>query len=293
MSYISDNNIKIGGHISFSKKIFPTLVNALDNNMSCFQFFLGSPKSISRQKLSEDDIVSTYNMACDKDISIFSHYPYTSSLCGSVNNLAWNDNIEQDTKTLKILKELEYEINTLSKLAPINGVVIHPGSNKNTEEALSTISKSINKISFDKNSKLLLENSAGAGTTLGRNFIDISKMIDGVDINKKKYVGVCIDTAHIYGSGIYNLSNKDEVEKMFHEFDKYIGLDKFNLLHLNDSMAAFSSKKDRHECVTKGLIWFQDNTSLKYLLKRCSELKIPIILETPDVIKDMIQINNF
>ena len=291
MSFIENTNIQLGGHIGFSKKILPTIEEAIENNMKSFQFFLGNPKSFTRQKLSKDDIVKTYELASENNINVFSHYPYTASLNGSVASLAWNGDKEQDTKTSKILKELEYELNTLSQLSPINGVVIHPGSYKKTKDGLEAISKSINKINFSNNSKLLLENCAGEGTKLCKNFTDIATVLNGIDTSKKDNVGICIDTAHIHGSGIYDLSKINEIDKMFYEFDKYIGLKKFNLLHLNDSQVKLGSKKDRHECLCEGCIWKEDNKSLKYLLVKCAENKIPIILETSDVIGDMNTIN--
>jgi endonuclease IV len=78
---------------------------------------------------------------------------------------------------------------------------------------------------------------------------------------------------------------------MFHDFDKYIGLDKFNLLHLNDSQVEIGSKKDRHECLGYGNIWKEDSKSLKYLLTLCGEKNIPVILETPNVHNDLCNIN--
>jgi len=287
MGFIEAIDIQVGGHIGFSKQILPTIETAIMNNMKSFQFFLGNPKSFTRQRLTKEDIVNTYKLANENNINIFSHYPYTASLNGSVASLAWNGDKEQDTKTTKILTELEYELNTISLLSPVNGVVIHPGSYKKTKEGLETISKSINKINFSENSKLLLENCAGEGTKLCKNFSDIAKVFEGIDNSKKNNVGICIDTAHIHGSGIYDLSKQDDVDKMFYEFDKYIGLDKFNLLHLNDSMVALGSKKDRHECLCEGCIWKKNNTALKYLLTKCGENKIPVIIETADVVGDM------
>ena len=282
----------VGGHISFSKEVLPTIEEAINNEMNSVQFFLGNPKSFTRQRLQKDDIVNSFQLSQEYNLNVFSHYPYTSSLCGSVNSLAWNGDKEQDMKTTKILKELEYELNTVCKLAPINGVVIHPGSNKNTIGGLESISKSINKINFDRNSMLLLENCAGEGTKLCKTFQDIGAVMKNIDATKKNNVGVCVDTAHIYGSGLYNLSKKDEVDKMFHEFDKYIGIDKFNLLHLNDSMVKFGSNKDRHECLCHGFIWSQNCDSLKYLLNKCDENNIPIILETPNILNDLQTVNN-
>lgn len=279
--------------MGFSKTIFPTAMEAFEYNMESFQFFLGNPKSFTRQRLSKDDIVKTFELSKENNLNIFSHYPYTASLNGSVASLAWNGDEEQDLKTSKILKELEFEINTLSDLSPINGVVIHPGSFKKTNDGLETISKSINKINFKQNSKLLLENCAGEGSKLCKNFQELSKVFEGIDSTKKDNVGVCIDTAHIWGAGLFDLSKKDEIDKLFYEFDKHIGLDKFNLLHLNDSLVPLGSKKDRHECICCGHIWKDDNMSLKYLLTKCSENKIPVILETSDVLGDLYTIDKF
>ena len=68
----------------------------------------------------------------------------------------------------------------------------------------------------------------------------------------------------------YNITFRISInfDKMFYEFDKYIGIDKFNLLHLNDSQVKLGSKKDRHECLCEGCIWKEDNKALLEDLKR-------------------------
>jgi apurinic endonuclease APN1 len=254
---------------------------------------MGNPKAFKRHRVTLSDQDFCRDLIKKNPVNVYTHYPYTSSLLGTVASLAWNGDDEQDKKTTNILKELEYEINTISKISDVSGVVIHPGSFKNRTQGLETISKSINKINFEPGSKILLENSAGEGTKLPRDFQELSKIFEGIDIDKYSNVGCCIDTAHIWGAGIYNLSKRDDIDKMFHEFDKYVGLDKFNLLHLNDSSVPLGSKKDRHECLTSGYIWRDDVESLKYLLVKCGENNIPIILETPDIRLDLDLIENF
>lgn len=286
MSFLESNFIFAGGHLPFSKDITPTVNLAIENKMNCLQFFMGNPKSVSRQRLDTNDIKTSYNLCNTNIVNVYSHFPYTCSLTGTVSQLAWDGCQEQDRKTGFILKELENELNTLAKISPINGVVIHPGSYKNTEAGLETIAKSINKINFDENATLLLENSAGEGTKIPRNFKEIKVIFDNLDIIKKKNVGVCVDTAHIHGVGEYNLSKRDDVDKLFNDFDRYIGMEKFNLLHLNDSMIDLGNKKDRHECLGYGKIWKDNKNSLEYLLTRCGEYNIPIILETPNIEED-------
>ena len=93
-------------------------------------------------------------------------------------------------------------------------------------------------------------------------------------------IGVCVDTAHIWGQGDYDLRKVEEVERLFQDFDEEIGIDNFKLLHLNDSSVELGSKKDRHAHIATGKIWSQDQKSLIWLLDKCTYYKIPIILET-------------
>ena len=67
---------------------------------------------------------------------------------------------------------------------------------------------------------------------------------------------------------------------MFYDFDKILGIENFTLLHLNDSEVKFKSRKDRHALIGTGYIWKDDFKSLKYLLNKCKDNKIPVILET-------------
>jgi len=77
---------------------------------------------------------------------------------------------------------------------------------------------------------------------------------------------------------------------MFVDFDRYIGLEKFSLLHLNDSETIFGSKKDRHSILGDGWIWKDSFHSLIYLLNKCQENNIPMVLETTPL--DMITVYN-
>lgn len=292
MSFIEQTNLRIGSHLGFSKELYPTIVKAIDYDMGSLQFFLGNNKSFTRQRLNQEDIDNCRNLADEYMLSVFSHYPYTSSLLGTKDSLAWSGDKIQDAKSTKVVKELEHELHTLSQISETNGVVVHPGSFGNTNDGLDTIAKTINKINFSENSKLLLENSASEGTKIPRNFKEMKRIFDSIDILKKDNVGCCIDTAHIQGSGIYDLRKRDEVDKMFHDFDKYLGLEKFDLLHLNDSEVKLGAKKDRHSCIGFGKIWEDDNISLKYLLTKCSEKFIPVILETENGKQDLFNINN-
>ena len=135
-------------------------------------------------------------------------------------------------------------------------------------------------ITFRPGAKLLLENTAGQGTSLARNLDEIKVIIDNVDEGKRSHIGVCIDTCHLYAYGDYDLSKITEVDRFFAEFEEKLGIDRFTLLHLNDSMCPMKSKKDRHACLGDGLIWGDSFESLVYLLDLCQKHGIPMVLET-------------
>ena len=273
----------IGSHSKFSKSIYNTLKESIEYGMTSTQFFLGNPKTLNRHRVEHEDITKCLKIIKRFPLNVFSHFPYLSNLVGSVKQLAWEGDNEQDDKTKKLITELEYELDILSKLKTKNnivGTVIHPGNFKDRNVGIKNIAKNINKIKFSKNSKLLLENAAGQGCSLATTFKEIKEIIDNIDNNKQKHIGVCVDTAHIFGYGEYDISKTSEVLRMFKEFDEIIGKEKFTLLHLNDSKVPLGSRKDNHELIGKGFIWGESLDSLFVLLNECKKRDIPAILET-------------
>jgi len=274
-------NWDVGIHTGFDKKIINTLRIAIQMGTYSTQFFMGNPKSYSRQRISDDDITESNRLLDRFPMNVFTHFPYIANLNGSVSSLAWNGDSKIDSITTIMLNELEYELNTISKLSSErSGVVIHPGCYPDRIVGLNTVAKSINKINFQGKTKLLLENCAGEGRKLCKNFKEFKIVYNSIESDKIKNVGFCVDTAHIWGEGEYDLRSIDEIKRMFNEFDNEIGIDNLTLIHLNDSLVPYGSKKDRHAVLGTGYIWGNDITSLLYLLDYCKEKKIPMILET-------------
>jgi deoxyribonuclease-4 len=276
-------NWEAGAHTEFSKNIYDTLKKSIFCGMTVTQFFFGSPKSFMRHRATQEDIDKCKKLLDRFPLHVFSHFPYISNLAGSVKQLAWSGDKEQDAKTQNIINELEYELSVLSNFSIYgkkSGVVIHPGNYKDESLGLAAIAKSINKINFTKGSTLLLENSAGQGCVLAKTFKEIKKIIDQVLPKNQKHIGVCVDTAHICGMGEYDLSKCSEVVRMFEEFDQTIGMNKFTLLHLNDSVVPLGSKKDEHALLGTGHIWNYSFESLILLLNMCKKYEIPVMLET-------------
>lgn len=276
-------NYDVGSHVGFNGILHDSLLFAISNGMRTCQIFMGDQISLSRTKIGINDILTCQKIQKRFPTHFFSHFPFTASLCGSVNSLVWNGDSAQDNKTLFMLKQLEYELSVFANFATDitrSGVVIHPGCNSNTRNGLLSIAKSINKINFSQCANLVLENSAGEGKKLCKNFEELSIVFKAIDPQKLQNVSVCIDTAHIHGQGDFDLSNVDNVDKMFEQFDEKIGLKHLSLIHLNDSKAELGSKKDRHECLKQGKIWSDDDSALRHLIERAEFLKVPMVMET-------------
>ena len=291
MACICELKWEVGAHSCFQKKICDTIWTSVNFGMYATQFFMGNPQSFSRAKISDSDIIESKKILSRYPMCVFTHFPYVCNLAGSKNVLAWTGDKAQDVKTEYILNNLEYELNVVASLeVERSGVVIHPGNFPNRQKGLETIGKSINKINFRTGSKLILENSAGQGTSLATTFKEIRTILDCVSPEKRCNIGVCIDTCHIYAYGDYDLSLKGEVDRMFREFDAVIGMEKLSLIHLNDSETVRGSKKDRHALIGKGNIWKRDLGSLMCLLETCKSRRVPMILETD--ISDIITLAN-
>jgi deoxyribonuclease-4 len=277
MQFIN-NNVYLGSHIPFQGSLKNTIQFALKNSMNTLQFFLGSPKSYSLHEVTDDDLLQAVNLSEHFDIPVFSHAKYLYNLAGSKKSLAWNGDPNQDRKTQNIIRLLETELGILSNFKR-NGVIVHPGNYTDREAGLKAISESISKIDFPENSKLLLENSAGQGTSLATTLQEIQTIILSVEESKQKYLGVCIDTAHLHGYGEYDVSKISEIDRLFRDFDEIIGKERLSLIHFNDACVPFGSRKDRHFCILQGEI-FKDTEVVKYFIKKCEEWNVPMVLET-------------
>lgn len=277
MQFIN-NNVYLGSHIPFQGSLKNTVQFALENNMNTLQFFLGSPKSYSLYDVTDDDLSEAVEISKHFDIPVFSHAKYLYNLAGSKKSLAWNGDHNQDRKTQNIIRLLEIELGVLSNFKR-NGVIVHPGNYTDRAAGLKAISESISKINFPENSKLLLENSAGQGTSLATTLQEIQNIISGVDECKQKHLGVCIDTAHLHGYGEYDVSKISEIDRLFNDFDEIIGKERLSLIHFNDACVEFGSRKDRHFCILQGEI-FKDVDVVRYFIKKCEEWNVPMVLET-------------
>jgi deoxyribonuclease IV len=121
---------------------------------------------------------------------------------------------------------------------------------------------------------LCMENSAGAGGTIGRSVDELATLFDRCDRHPR--LGICLDSCHLYVSG-YDVTDRTRLDALLDELDSAIGLDRLRCLHVNDSKAELGSNRDRHENIGDGLL----GEGLGVFLGHPSLQGLPALLETP------------
>jgi deoxyribonuclease IV len=121
---------------------------------------------------------------------------------------------------------------------------------------------------------LLMENSAGAGGTIGRSIEELAMLYERLDRHPR--FGICLDSCHLFVSG-YDISKRGQLNGVLDQLDKAIGLDRLRALHVNDSKAPLGSNRDRHENVGDGVL----GSKLGVFLGHPRLQGLPAVLETP------------
>ena len=262
------NELIIGSHVSFNNKdqLLGSVKEAVSYGSNTFMFYTGAPQNTRRGEINDFVTLEAYKLMKENNIEldkVIVHAPY-------IVNLANPDNMEFSIDFLT--NEVER-----CNLLGMKYLVLHPGSSVNVsrEEGIANIIKGLNAILTNNNNICIcLETMAGKGNELGRNFLELKEIIDGV--NFKDSIGVCMDTCHLFDSGI----DIADFDKVLDDFDKQIGLNYLKCIHINDSKNIFSSHKDRHENIGYGNIGF--DTLIKIIYNERIK-NIPKILETPYV----------
>ena len=157
---------------------------------------------------------------------------------------------------------------------------LHPGSHLNEfseSDCLRTIADSLNYCLEQSTGVMaVLENTAGQGTNLGFRFEHLAQIIDRVEDRSR--IAVCLDTCHALAAG-YDLSTEAGCEETFAAFERIVGFESLQGMHLNDSKRPLDSRVDRHESLGEGhlgMVVFQ------YIMRDNRFNGIPLILETPN-----------
>lgn len=259
----------LGAHFSIAKGLDKALFEAKSYGCNTLQIFTKNANAWKERIVTQKEIENFEQAKLESGITeIASHTSYLI-----------NPATPEKKKHKMSINALAQELIRSSCLG-IPYVVLHPGSHMGAgdREGITRIAESINEI-FAKTpgikTRLLLETTAGQGSSVGHTFEHLSSIINKVE--KKINPGICLDTCHIFTAG-YDIRTMEYYRKTMDDFASIIGLDRLCLIHLNDSKKELGSRVDRHEQIGRGYIGLD---AFKYIMNDDRFCDIPKIIETP------------
>lgn len=259
---------RIGAHVSSAGGAHKAIGRQKDVGGNCGQLFAGSPRGWKVKDYTEDEVKQFKEAKKETG-----QKPYSFHSTYLVNLATPKDDLFK--KSLNCLQDELYAAEDLG----VEYIVFHPGAHTGSgrENGITRIAEGIDELEIPEGVTLLLENTSGKGTTLGKSFGELRQMIEKCDTDNEK-IGVCIDTCHAHAAG-YELSDKDGFRDMVQEIKEDLGLEKVKMLHLNDSKDEKGSEKDNHEHIGEGNI---GEKGFRNVVNSNDLEEIPMVLETPN-----------
>lgn len=256
----------IGNHTTSSKGYEAMGRQMIKNGGNTFAFFTRNPRGGKAKEINPEDVEKFLTLSKEHGFGkLVAHAPYTLNACAAKENLREfaRETFADDLKRLE--------------LTPGNYYNFHPGSHvgQGTETGIEKIAEILNQVLTEEQSTVvLLETMAGKGSEVGGAFEELRAIIDRVE--RKEKLGVCLDTCHVWDAG-YDIAK--DLDGVLEAFDQVIGLDRLKAVHLNDSLNALGSRKDRHAKIGEGCIGLE---ALTRVVCHPALEGLPFILETPN-----------
>jgi deoxyribonuclease-4 len=256
--------MNIGCHVSIAGGIQNAPQRASELGCECFQMFTRAPQGGKAPELTEE-LIKSFKIQNSKFKirEVYIHTPYYINFASANNRIRYG--------SMSVVRD---ELERGNKLGA-KYVMTHLGTAKDLGEkdartkTIEMLKKTL--ASYTGKTRLLLENSAGAGSIIGDDLKELKVIIQGV--NSLKIAGICLDTQHSFASG-YNWNDFPEALK---KVSDDLGLNLIKLIHINDSQSECGSNKDRHEHIGKGKINLE---TFAKIVSFAQSKKIDLILET-------------
>jgi deoxyribonuclease-4 len=262
----------IGAHVSPAGGLPKAIERGLERGCRAIQIFNQSPRMWRPTNYREEDVAAFREAMAESSIdAVLIHAVYLLN-CAS----------EDPDIRAKSLASLTHSLRVGQQIGAA-GVVLHPGSAKtgHVGEAIARAGATIAEaLAESEGCELHLENTAGAGGTLGRSFEELAELLEAAaegDTSGEKRLGVCLDSCHLLASG-YDIRTVQGTSAVLREASRKLGREKIRSLHLNDSQTPLGSNRDRHANIGSGELGEQGCTAF---LSAPALQKLPCILETP------------
>lgn len=259
----------IGAHVKASGGVWKAVEAGAELGCEAIQFFAGSPR-VWRPTLYKRGDVERFAAALAATTIRFVviHTIYLINLAS-----AREDFYEKSVAALTGAAAAAEQLGA-------DAIVTHVGSHQGSgfEAGLERVQAALRRALTESDGsrvRILLENTAGAGGTMGVTFEELAAMIRAADSHPR--LGLCLDTAHAFAAG-FDLRTPAGLDETLARLDATCGLDRLLLVHLNDSKAALGSNRDRHENIGEGYLGLD---AFRAIVRHPALADVPGILEVP------------
>ncbi len=264
------SSLLLGAHMSVAGGLDKAVGRGVGVGCTALQIFTKNASQWKAKPLAEEDI-ARFKAAVEASPidagAVVAHDSYLINL-GSPDEAKWLQSVEAFADELRRCDQLG-----------VPYLVTHPGAHMGSGEdaAIRKVAEGLERaVAESERTMVLLETTAGQGTTLGHQFSHLARMIELVSPETASRVGVCLDTCHVFVAG-YDLSTPEGYAATWEEFDRLVGLEHLKVLHINDAKKPLGSKVDRHEHLGKGFI---GETGFRLLMNDARLHGRPLLLET-------------
>ncbi|HVH28224.1 MAG TPA: deoxyribonuclease IV [Vicinamibacterales bacterium] len=261
--------IRLGAHMSVAGGLPLAVERAVAHRCDAFQIFSKNANQWRGRELTASEARAFRSRVRAAGLNpVVSHASYLINLAAAQPQLR--------QQSLEAMADEMERARALGLL----GVVLHPGCYTAGSEGtgLDLIAEGLCALlTAQRRTKtmVILEHTAGQGTSLGATFEQIAYII--AQTNGHDRIGVCLDTCHLLASG-YDIVSPTGYAGTFERFERLIGLDRLKLFHLNDSKRPLGSRVDRHDHIGQGCIGLEP---FRRLLNDRRFQGLPMLLETP------------
>jgi deoxyribonuclease IV len=263
----------LGAHTVANGGISMAALRAGNAGMKALQIFTAPPQYYGDKATMRPDRVERFRAALDSagiaPERVVVHAAYVL-----------NTATEDETKSARARAGLGKELERSTALG-VGGICFHPGAatggdrHAAAQRVAGAITEALDRVAGT--TRVLVENTAGAGTTIGRTATEVGAILDAVPHRLRHRTGYGLDTCHLFSSGHDITKSEAELRKILDGFEEAAGCPP-SFFHLNDSEGGLGSNKDRHVLVGEGKI---GREAFGWLLHDPRSQDIPLILETP------------
>jgi deoxyribonuclease IV len=260
------NRMLIGAHVSNAGGLDRAVQRGVERDCDAIQIFSQSPRMWRPTTYTEDDFAEfRESMGASRIKAVLIHAVYLIN-CATTDREMRKKSLASLTQSLRVGNGIGAA-----------GVVLHAGSAKTGDvpKAIKRAGKVIDEaLAETEKCPLHLEDTAGAGGTLGRSFEELEALLDASGGGTR--LGICLDSCHLFASG-YDVSTPKSLGEVVDEFDRVVGLKRLGSLHVNDSAVALGSNRDRHAIMGEGVL---GEKGCAVILSEPRFDKLPSVLET-------------